>query len=124
MSCLFNALGAHTGEQGEVVRQKLVQFMRSNPTLGGDMKTHDVIRWESQQDPTTYFARMQSSSTWGGAVEISAFVQLYNLNVCVHNIRDHNTKLIRFVKPGAQRCVAITWNGGHYEPIIITTPTA
>jgi hypothetical protein len=117
MSCLFNSLAAHTGESGETVRKNVVDFLKTNPLLGSDIKTSDAIQWESGQNMTDYLSTMQSASTWGGALEISAFTQLYNTNVCVHNIRDNNTKLIRFVKPDSKQCYNISWNGGHFEPL-------
>jgi len=117
MSCLFNSLGAHTGESASVVRSKIVEFMQTNPALGSDISTTNAIEWESGKSVNDYLQHMKQPSTWGGAIEISAFVQLYKTNVCVHNVRDTNTRLMRFVGDSS-RCVSISWNGSHFEPIL------
>lgn len=65
-----------------------------------------------------YVAKMRSPSTWGGALEIAAFIRLYNMNVEVVNIRDKNSKPIEFVVLGNTKKVRISWDGGHYEPIL------
>jgi hypothetical protein len=122
MSCLFNSLGKHTGESADVVRSKIVDYLSLNPTLLGDIHTNDAIHWESGSSPQSYLRNMRQASTWGGALEISAFSKLYNMNVLVHNIRDSHTQIIRFLNPNARTSVSVTWNGGHYEPVI--TPSS
>jgi hypothetical protein len=111
-------LGNHTGESADTVRAKVVDYLSLNPTLLGDIKSNDAMQWESGSCPQSYIQHMRQPSTWGGALEISAFSKLYNKNVIVHNIRDSNTQIIRFSNPSAKSSIGVSWNGHHYEAVI------
>ena len=62
---------------------------------------------------------MRSASTWGGAIEIQAACNIWNLRINVSNYRDQNHKIIEFipVKETYERTIDIYWTGGHFEPI-------
>jgi hypothetical protein len=62
---------------------------------------------------------MRNTSTWGGAIEIQAACNLYNVNITVRNYRDNNGKNIEFlpVTNQASRTIELEWTGGHYEPV-------
>jgi len=131
MSCLFNSLSHFTpGVSSMELRQKICDYLLQD-NLGkynipgtcsieeSDIKPSDVSKIEGMT-LEQYVAKMRSPSTWGGALEIAAFIRLYNKNVEVINIRDKNSKSIEFVVSGNTTKVRISWNGGHYEPILDT----
>lgn len=117
MSCLFRALGKHTGESDDVVRSKIVNFLATNPKLLGEISANDAMLWETGQTSTNYIQSMRQASTWGGALEISAFSKLYGLNVFVEVPQRDNTKIIRFFNIDAKTAIGLTWNGSHFEPL-------
>lgn len=66
-----------------------------------------------------YIASMRQSSTWGGAIEIQAACNIWNLRIIVKNIRNKSTSNIEFIPSHKNpiKTIYISWNGGHYEPI-------
>lgn len=120
MSCLFQSLSAFTGESADGMRQKIVDYMRTNDKLLNDIRVCDAVGWESGQSLSAYLDQMKRSSTWGGAIEIAAFVCMTKTNVWVYNARDSRqgtTQIIRFSHPEATSKIDIQWQGGHYVPL-------
>jgi hypothetical protein len=129
MSCLFNSLSRFTpGVSSSELRQKICDYLASD-SLGqvnipgtcsvesSEIKPSDVAKLENMT-LEQYIAKMRLPSTWGGALEIAVFIRLFNMDVEVVNIRDRNQKNIEFVVSGNTKKVRISWNGGHYEPIL------
>lgn len=129
MSCLFNSLSRFTpGVNSMQLRQKICDYLLLD-SLGqtnipgtcsvesSDIKPSDVAKLEGMT-LEQYISKMRLSSTWGGALEIATFIRLFNMDVEVVNIRDKNKKNIEFVVLGNTKKVQISWNGGHYEPIL------
>jgi hypothetical protein len=84
MSCLFNSLSTFVSVSPEKLREDICNFIEANSKallpgldekvlLGSDLKK--------------YVAAMRQPGTWGGAIEIQAFCQMYNAEVRVTNIR-------------------------------------
>lgn len=73
-----------------------------------------VIEWENGSSLKDYIARMRSTSTWGGGIEIRSFVNLYKINVEVVNIRDSSGRSIVFTTGTSPQTIKISWNGGHF----------
>lgn len=127
MSCLFNSLSKFVSDDSGTIRRKICDYLETNPIIFDDAKAEDVINWESNTSLSSYVLRMRNTSTWGGAIEIRCFCNIYNLNVEVINIRggNRNEKSIFFPKSfnsednkeTLENIVKISWNGGHYEPI-------
>ncbi len=129
MSCLFNSLSKFTpGVDSMELRQNICDFLLQDnlekyniPNTcsieESDIKPSDVAKLEGMS-LEKYVSKMRLSSTWGGALEIAAFIRLYNKNVEVINIRDKMSKPIEFVVPGNTTKIKISWNGFHYEPIL------
>ena len=124
MSCLFQSLGKLIGENPATLRSKICDFIQKNENLMDGVDAASIIEWESQQKLEQYVKRMRSSSTWGGATEIAAFVNMYNVPVTVVDLRTQ--KQISFVPKRRSRKsgLYITWNGYHYEPDLQTTKGA
>ena len=132
MSCLFDSLSALTpGIDSLSLRNKICDFLLKDKfekvsieegvplcaAESDEIKPSMVAELEGMT-LNNYVAKMRNTSTWGGALEIIAYVYLYKTNVSVVNIRDKSTKDIEFVLEGNQKTVKISWNGGHYEPIV------
>jgi hypothetical protein len=126
MSCLFQSLSSYVSHQDySKLRQDICDFLETNPTILDDMPLDKMVELDgvSIQD---YIKHMRSNATWGGAIEIKSFCEMYQVNVLVLNIRNNQTdmetttKEIKFLSSvPSQRWVSITWNGGHFEPINI-----
>lgn len=115
MSCLFNSFSALVGQPAQEIRGKLCDWLATDPLLMDDLSASAVAFIESGQPLDTYVARMRSSSTWGGAIEIRAFVQLWKRPVRVWAIR--SKRWIEFpCIDGGSEC-RLSWTGGHYEPM-------
>ena len=138
MSCLFHSLSAFIqGTDATSLRHILADYMEKNPVLYDNEKMSDIVQWE-QGSPSLpqYVAKMRLQSTWGGAIEIKAFCDLFHASVSVLVLRDGKT--VEF-KPstgaptsaptGASASAmtgaptseplqfVISWNGFHYEPV-------
>ena len=66
-----------------------------------------------------YITQMRDQTTWGGAIEIQAACNLWNVRILVHNIKySHNINIIEFLpinNTNYKGTINITWNGTHYE---------
>lgn len=78
----------------------------------------DMMGWDSI-DPQQYMREMRESSTWGGAIEIKAFVNIFRVNVVVHI--PHHQRTVEFVYDDVQKqsfpFVNILWTGNHFVPV-------
>jgi hypothetical protein len=135
MSCLFHSLSAFIqGTDATSLRHILADYLEKNPVLYDNEKISDIVQWEDGR-PTLeqYVAKMRLQSTWGGAIEIKAFCDLFRASVSVLVLRDGKT--VEF-KPSPSGTSALTgataptrastseplqfvisWNGFHYEPV-------
>jgi hypothetical protein len=119
MSCLFNSLSYFTHEAPHAIRGRICDYLAGDPALVDDMSASLVIALENGQGLEQYVGGMRSPSTWGGAIEIRAFVQLWRRPVRVWVIR--TGRWIEFPcscpAEGAGEECKISWTGGHYEPM-------
>jgi hypothetical protein len=116
MSCLFNSFSKFVDKTPDKIRQEICDFLALD-IIGDDIDMRPSMI--AKLDGLTleeYIRRMRQPHTWGGALEIAGFVNIYNLNVNVINIRDRSGKKIEFVNPNNTKTIEVTWNGGHYEP--------
>jgi hypothetical protein len=116
MSCLFNSLSALIQEPPQAIRSRICDFLARDPALLDDLSASLVIALESGMQFGPYVAAMRSPGTWGGAIEIRAFVQLWKRPVKVYVIRTKRWIEFPFTGPAAGTECKISWNGGHYEP--------
>lgn len=116
MSCLFNSLAYFYPENSHQIRINICRYLFKNPNLGG-MKAADVIYYEKRMNLDRYVGTMSLNTTWGGAIEIKAFCDLYGVNILVYSIP--NRKNIEFLsnKNNINKYIYLSWNGYHYEPI-------
>lgn len=116
MSCLFQSLGHLTGVDPTKLRHAICDFILQNTELMEGVDTAKVVEWESQQSLDDYVRRMRSTSTWGGATEIAAFVNMYNIPVTVVDLRSQKNIDFKPNRRTRKKALVITWNGSHYEP--------
>lgn len=112
MSCLFDALSSHVrGCTSNKLRQLIAEYERRNPVMPNG------LTFEQNISPTSlkrYYQWISKTDSWGGALEVSVFAMLFNVNVQV--IMLHHGKSIVFspaVKP--KQYIVIKWDGSHYS---------
>jgi hypothetical protein len=122
MSCLFNALAHFLPESGSTIRQKICDYLVQNEKLMDGLDTQFILSLDGSAE--AYLTEMRKSSTWGGAIEIQAACNIWNLEVTVRNLRDPIPTTIVFqpfqpfplpLKPFRE--IELEWTGGHYEPV-------
>ena len=121
MSCLFRALAHfvkcdHLDINENIMRNIICTYLSNNPKMSEDIKAKDFIEWENGKSLDDYVSHMQNSSSWGGAIEIKAFCNIFNSKVIVY-FRD---KQIEFL-PGNNVIngeIGLWYTGSHFEPKI------
>ena len=115
MSCLFDSLSFFTEHSSRELRSKIVSYLHTNPVLMNDATFTEIMSWENAESGS-YLQSMNQDSTWGGSIEIKAFVNLFNTNVNVHI--PQNKRVVEFVRDESQRhafpTVNILWTGNHF----------
>jgi len=121
MSCLFRSLSAFVNAVNEdELRQIICNYLEKNPKLMDDLSLKDILHID-EMDTADYVRNMRYPSTWGGALEIRSFCEIYNVGVVV---RIHQTGRDVVFKPSSMEnatclnAVMIEWTGNHYEPIL------
>ncbi|NBR60227.1 MAG: hypothetical protein EBT86_01010 [Actinobacteria bacterium] len=116
MSCLFNSLSRLIGEPPQQIRLKICDYLENNPALYEDLSASLAIHIEKQLELPAYIQQMRSPSTWGGAIEIRSFVNLWRRPVKVWAIRQK-----RWIEFPCENSIGpeckLSWSGGHYEPM-------
>lgn len=84
MSCLFNSLSAFVSVSPQKLRDEICDYIEANPTSLLPGLDEKILLGT---DMNRYVAAMRQPGTWGGAIEIQAFCQLYDAEVHVTNLR-------------------------------------
>lgn len=118
MSCLFNSISFFIPESGNDIRKKICDYLEQNKPIMKDVDTYKIIEYE-HDSAIDYIIKMRSIYTMGGAIEIQAACNIWNICVNVHNYRDKDNKIIQFIPINKlyNRTIDIYWTGNHYEPI-------
>ena len=118
MSCLFNSLSYFINESSFQIRKNICDYLQENKPIIEGLETNKVLEFESN-NYQNYISQMRLQSTWGGAIEIQAACNIWNLRINVSNYRDQNNKIIEFIPltKKYEKTINIWWNGGHFEPI-------
>jgi hypothetical protein len=126
MSCLFESLGKYVNLNDVDTRQLIVGYLSNNPMLIDDMSAKDLIKISYGISLEKYIEKMLKNYTWGSAIEIKAFADLFNINVNVYMYtinRDlelfsspSNKNIIDFhAKNGGNRTINLVYlNNNHY----------
>lgn len=113
MSCLFNSLAPSVSLHPTILRKSIVSYLKTNPKLLDDIKAKDIINWSENKSFENYTNNMLSTDTWGGAIEIKAFCELYNKNVRIYITYTGKSFTINSSK-NTSDTVNIKYNGSHY----------
>lgn len=118
MSCLFDSLSSFLPNvSSNELRQIIVDYLQTNPVLmAPKVKASDIVRLETNEVHFRgYLDRMRRHETWGGALEIRSFVELFHMRVRVFVVS--NRKWIEFVPQGITKgIITLHWTGSHYTP--------
>ena len=115
MSCLFNSLSYFINEDSFKIRQIICDYLEANKPIIDGLNTPDILLFENNN----YILNMRSISTWGGAIEIQAACNIWNLKINVSNHRDGGNIEFIPLTCNYEKTINIYWTGGHYEPIRI-----
>lgn len=115
MNCLFDSIGTFLNIPGTELRTIICDYMEHHRTLFDDC---DQIQLDD-----AYILKMRNIYTMGGAIEIRACCDKYNIDIIVVNTRDiqKTTDIVFHSKLQADKRIYIQWNGNHYEPIRVDT---
>ena len=117
MSCLFDTLCTHVSLSSSELRNNICNYLTDNPKMFDDTRAEDYVMWndEGYGNLEQYIRRMRNSGSWGGAIEIKAFCNMYNKHINVYDNRGKGN-VINFVDDERKnrKVININWNGGHY----------
>ncbi len=116
MSCLFDSLSVYLPYSASEIRRKICDYLEENNTIVEGLDTHSIL----EQEHAGYVPWMRDQSTWGGAIEIKAACDIWNVAIQVHNAQGLNSGVVRFT-PNTDghsttdvRTLDLHWNGAHY----------
>jgi hypothetical protein len=116
MSCLFNSLQQFVPENSNQIRRVICDYLEQNRPIIDGLDTQFILR----MDRPDYVAQMRRNSTWGGAIEIQAACNIWNMSVHVFDIRRNRgaADIIKFIPVVGEfdRVISVNWSGGHYTP--------
>ncbi len=118
MSCLFDSLSYFFKIDSNATRQKICDYLENNEMIMDGIETSFILSLDSSNSEE-YIRNMRLSHTWGGAIEIQAACNLWNIKIVIHNIRNNPNTRIEFLplKSNYNIEINLSWNGNHYEPI-------
>lgn len=117
MSCLFDSLSYFHSISSNEMRSRICDYIKTNPKMN-DVKVSDCIKWETGKTLDAYISHMRNSCTWGGAIEIKAYCDLFNVSVEVNSIRKGEHRKVEFINTRKTNMwIILKWTGNHYEPI-------
>jgi len=103
-------------EDPQLIRNKICDYLqRGEPIISG-LNTQQVLEIDGTSN---YITKMRNASTWGGAIEIQAACNIWNMSVNVIDVRDASRKIVNFIPVNnvSSRLITLEWSGGHYEPL-------
>lgn len=136
MSCLFDSLASEIADMdGLRLRQLICDYLSTNPVifeddsvrLGEVLTDYDIpdnVQVVSRTGLASYVQHMRCPSTWGGALEIRCFCDIFGAQVHVFLLHQKRSAPIVFYprniitrdSTGAPLVFHLSYNGVHYEP--------
>jgi ubiquitin thioesterase OTU1 len=107
-SCLFTAFGGALQDQppAAVMRQKIADYIHAHP----DEYTEAILG----MPPLECCTKITSPHYWGGAIEISIFSNIFDVEICTYDVKEKN--LMRFGEHKSARCILV-YSGIHYDRV-------
>lgn len=116
MSCLFKSLSAPLSVNTDELRRIIVSYLSTNPPLLDDLKAADIIQFnELGMSLSQYTRHMSDAQSWGGAIEIKAFCDLFKCNVTIHVLYTRKTFTFETSRGPPKYNIHIVYNGNHFE---------
>lgn len=115
MSCLFQSFSRLIEKDHCEIRKEICDYLQEDNVLFDNLTIKDIAEFEGMSKDQ-YINNMRQYHTWGGAPEIKAFCELYN--ICVKVLVTQDNKEIVFTPKTQTKIIKISWNGGHFEPIL------
>jgi hypothetical protein len=116
MSCLFRSLSYFVqGMNENYLRSIICDFLEKNPIIFDNVSVNNIVNWSDGMNINEYIQNMRLPNTWGSALEISVFCNIFNSKVIVH----HNGKEIEFLPKNSdyKYICHLIYTGNHYEPL-------
>jgi len=112
MSCLFNSLSKFVNMSPHDLRLSICHYIKSNNNIFEDIKNEDVISWETNLNLNDYVNMMEKNTTWGGAIEIKSFCEMFKVVVIVV----YNDRKIEFIPSSkcTDNIIYLNYTGNHY----------
>lgn len=125
MSCLFDALSFYIENvDGQTLRTMISEYLQQDPLFFDEKnRLSSVLQMDDQpMSLDAYVQNMKQSSTWGGAIEIRAFCELFRARVLVKILDPrHPHDVIEFLPHAPpDSTVEVGYTGNHYIPIRIS----
>lgn len=117
MSCLFDSLSHFISNvDSNRLRSMIVNYLSTNPKMIEDTRFSDLLAPGNQ--PDGYIRHMSEPNTWGGAIEIKAFADMFSIRILVIVLA--TGKQIEFLpKDPYTTTITVSYTGNHYEPVSI-----
>ena len=113
-SCLFSSIGYlidhnNFNEMTKLqYRQLLVNYLEDNEVENGMLEIPKPDYIENIQNPTT----------WGGAIELKLFSDMFQLEIASIDVRSNRVDIFGQDKNYPQR-IYVLYNGVHYDPLVM-----
>jgi hypothetical protein len=125
MSCLFDSLSHYLPAYTSVELRQIICNHLAGDNYVAHARATEQVRWNFNTSLQEYVRKMRQTSTWGGAIEIQTFCELFMCSVrCSTPPRSSvATKDITFVPLHGiwTHVCTINWDGGHYTTTAKTT---
>ncbi|KAL1858022.1 ubiquitin-specific protease otu1 [Diaporthe australafricana] len=110
-SCMFTAFGGvlQRADPAPTLRREVAEYILAHPD-----KFDKVVL---EMEPQRYAQTMLSPERWGGAIELSIFSDIYDIEICSVDVKSQ--RVDRYGEGKATRCLLL-YSGIHYDRIAFT----
>ena len=120
MSCLFDSLSKSVNMNSNDLRKVICQYLATNPNILDDISTEQVLNITENSSLSQYIERMSNTMTWGGAIEIKAFCNLFRKRVLILVL--YTRKMFEMLPNGPpENTIVVAYTGNHFELVAITS---
>ncbi|KAH6668674.1 OTU-like cysteine protease [Plectosphaerella plurivora] len=110
-SCLFTAFGGALPEQPTApkLRQLVAEYILEHPDTYSEAVLGD--------SPHSYARNIQGKDRWGGAIELSIFSDIYDVQIVAIDVKEQ--KAYNFGENKENRCI-LMYSGIHYDRVALS----
>ena len=119
MSCLFDSLSYFISNlNGAQLRKEITDFIQQDPIMIEPNVRLSSLLESDHISIHNYVQEMRQTSTWGSAIEIKAFCEMFQVEVHVELLHEKRTvEFIPKVNQNHNKYIKICWNGNHFTPV-------